>query len=294
MNEPTHLAFGDESYKDAERFRSVTIVTLTAQMAEAHANMVRQLLQESEIEEFKWSKLRNAKYRSGAIKLINWSVEAAFCGQLRIDVLIWDTYDSRHAVQGRDDIANLQAMYRFLFRNVLQMRWPRGSTWALYPDENSALDWSEISHKLDVFSWEVENPTLFHRLPTLRQVYQLIEIREVDSKDAPLCQLADLYGGLVVYSWKHFETYKQWLDSQPNPNPPLIIFDEDPKEPAQFSNSDKARCFVLNHLDQECKKRSLSVSLHTNRGLRTYDPRKSVNFWPYQSQHPDDKAPVNK
>lgn len=60
---------------------------------------------------------------------------------------MWDITDSRHDIQGRDDIANLGRMYHHLFVDILRNRWPDDARWMVHPDENSALDWYE-THRL--------------------------------------------------------------------------------------------------------------------------------------------------
>jgi hypothetical protein len=48
---------------------------------------------------------------------------------------------------------------------------------------------------------------------------------------------------------------------------------------------------VLKKFDETCKERKLGVSLKTKKGLWTPDPQRPINFWLYEPQHPEDKAP---
>jgi len=64
------------------------------------------------------------------------------------------------------------------------------------------------------------------------------------------------------------------------------------KDTEKLSNGDKNRCEVMNYLNRLCKKYKLTVSLDTFNGFRTFNPKKPVNFWLYEPQHPDDKAPI--
>ncbi len=286
--QPTHIAYADESYYTAERYRSIATVTLARKRAEDLTSYLFELLSESGLKEFKWSKLRQARERFAALKLIALVVEEALCGGMRVDVLIWDTEDRRHKVKGRDDQANLQRMYYHLFKNVLH-RWPSGSTWALYPDENSALDWATVADFLDAagFNRKVDSnllePSFYIRIG---HDFRILKIVEAHSTETPLCQVADLFAGLGVFSRKRYLQYCEWLERQSNQLP---LF---PAARAKLSNSDKERCTVLKHLDVLCKRYKLGVSLRSSHGLRTYNPANPINFWLYEPQHSKDKAPL--
>jgi len=288
--QPTHVAYADESYCTVERYRSVATVTLARETADDHVSHLFKLLSTSGLKEFKWSKLRQARERFAALKLIDLVVEEALNERMRVDVLIWDTEDSRHKIKGRDDQANLQRMYYHLFKNILQ-RWPSGSTWTLYPDENSALDWATMADFLDAAAFNLGvDPNLL--APSFRarleRDFQILEIVEMDSIKTPICQVADLFAGLGVFSRKRYSQYREWLERQSSQLPlfaPIRL---------ELSNSDKERCTVLKYLNDLCKRHKLGVGLESSCGLRTYNPANPINFWLYEPQHPEDKAPLRK
>lgn len=135
----SHVAYADETHYNIGRYRGVALITLSQKhVVDAKAEL-HHLLAESEVAEFKWKRLDNAKRRFAAIKMVQWTIRKCLEGVLRVDVLTWDAEDKRHKVWRRDDIANLQRMYYHLFKNVLCERWPDGSTWRLCPDENTAM-----------------------------------------------------------------------------------------------------------------------------------------------------------
>jgi hypothetical protein len=146
----THVGFADESHWNTGRFRSLGLVTARMKSVEEVERDLRRSLNESDIVEFKWQRLRTAKERFAAQKVCRICVKKACAGVVRIDVLIWDIEDSRHSVRGRDDLANLQRMYYHLFRNVLRTRWPHDSIWRLHPDEHTAMDWNTVKDCLGV------------------------------------------------------------------------------------------------------------------------------------------------
>jgi hypothetical protein len=291
----THIAYSDESYQTASRYRSIAVVTLRATDESAITQSFVEILQGSGISEFKWEKLRQARERFAALKMLDKTIDLAIQKRLRVDVLIWDTHDSRHQVPGRDDVANLQRMYYHLFRNVLQYRWPSESTWRLYPDENTALKWATVQDFLDAAGtgFRIEG-NLFEggfRL-RLERDFSVLEIVETCSAKTPLCQLADLFAGLGAYSHSAYEKYESWLRIQSGQMTLNLGLGNGE---VKLSNRDRERCKVMKYLDDQCKKHKLGVGLKSSRGFRTYNPKRSpVNFWLYEPQHPDDKAPVRE
>jgi hypothetical protein len=284
----SHVAYSDESYHNRGRYRSIAVVTSEAERSQLFSQALRELLDDSEVSEFKFQKLRQARYRFAAQKIVDFVIERALCDTLRVDVLIWDTEDSRHRMQGRDDVANLQRMYYHLLNNVLK-RWPGDNSWGLYPDRNSALNWETVSDFLDVAgvapASTLQEPALFHI--RLRHEFHIEEVEELDSKENPLCQVADFLAGMSVFSRHRFNAYCCWKERQ---HGQLRLFPDDP--PVCLSNSDGERCRVLDYMNTSCKDHGLGVSLKTRQGLWTPDPNNPINFWFYEPQHPEDKAPA--
>jgi len=290
----THVGFADESYWNKGRFRSLGLVTATVRAVDLLNSELRSLLGGSNVCEFKWTRLKGAKERFAAEKLCRFTVEKACTGQLRVDVLVWDIEDSRHRVPGRDDIANLERLYYHLFRNVLRARWPDDAIWRLHPDEHTALDWETVKDCLEAKSTSIEvDRTLF---PVggfkvrLRREFGIEDIQPVLSGDHPLLQLADLFAGLAVFSRDRFADYQKWLKDK---SQQVLLF-EDADHPSYSSRSSQERFQVLKSFNQACKQKTLCVSLKTTRGLWTPDPKNPINFWMYEPQHPEDKAPLKR
>jgi len=284
----SHVAYSDESYHNRGRYRSIAVVSLEADRLVPFNQRLRQLLDGSEVSEFKFQKLRQARYRFAAQKIVDFVVEQALYGLLRVDVLIWDTEDSRHKIQGRDDVANLQRMYYHLLKNVLA-RWTGKCGWALYPDRNSALDWRRVSDYLHVAGVGVPSTcqelALFHT--RLSHEFRILEIEEVSSGDNPLCQVADFLAGMSVFSRHRFNACCRWKERQ---HGQLPLFED--QAAVQLSRSDEERCRVLDYMKNCFNRHRLGVSLKTRQGLWTPDPTNPVNFWLYEPQHAEDKAPI--
>lgn len=291
MLQVSHVGFSDESHWNTGRFRSLGLVTTSVGCLNTLELELRSLLNESGVSEFKWKHLDGAKERFAAEKLCKFAVVRACSAQLRVDVLSWDIEDSRHKVEKRDDTANLQRMYYHLFRNVLQRRWPDNAVWRLHPDEHTAMEWDTVQDYLENVSASAE---IEHSLFTggrfrfrLRQEFAIEEIQPLSSTDHPLIQLADLFAGLAVFSRQNYEEYEQW---ETNKAPQMCFFDDDKSMPNP-SRSSQERLPLLSKFDKLCKERRLGVSLRTKRGLWTPQPEDPLNFWVYEPQRQEDKAP---
>jgi hypothetical protein len=290
----THVGFSDESHWNHGRFRSLGLVTVPVRALAGLEQQLGTLLNGSNVTEFKWKELDGARKRFAAQKMCEFAVKAACEHNLRVDVLIWDVQDSRHNIAGRDDIANLQRMYYHLFRNVLRARWPDNAVWRLHPDEHTAMDWNTVQDCLENVAVrpEVER-SLFTQGQfriRLRREFGLEEIRPVSSQQHRLLQLADLFAGMAVFSRNQFDAYQAWLAA----NSKQARLFEEPEESAEPSRSSRERFLVLRYFDECCKQRKLRVSLKTKRGLWTPRPEKPLNFWMYEPQHLEDKAPTKK
>jgi len=291
--EPTHFAYADECQFNIGRYRGIGLITLARRDQERVNRELVALLAESNVDELKWEKVRSAKYRFAALKATDYALHQAAAGVMRVDVLVWDILDSRHDIQGRDDLQNLQRMYYHLFRNVLLNRWPVGSNWHLFPDEHTAVDWRNMEGILENSGsrLEAENNLLTGgKLQLrLRRDFGIVDITPVRSHEVAGVQLADLFVGLAVYSRTSYDTFEQEKLGRDKCQE-FFSFGFEPA--VQPSNADVERCKVLAEVNANCKDRKMGVSLKTHRGLRTLNPESPVNFWWYQPQHETDRAPV--
>jgi len=287
-----HFGFSDESRYNVGRFRGVGMISMPEiEMAEIESSLNR-AMGESNVKEFKWQKLKTAQYRFAAERIIDICFEAACRGKLRIDVLIWDTEDHRHKTFGRDDLANLQRMYFHLYKNVLKKRWPYNSRWTLFPDQQSQIAWDDINYHLNHAGIGIAENDLFSSggiSLRLRTDFDVESIKQVNSCEVGLCQAADLFVGLGVFSWEAYDRYCQWKHQN---SEQLTLFSN--QEEVNFTNKENDRFWILRMFDQKCKSRKLSVGLKTTHGLLTKDPRKPINFWLYKSQSDQDIAPKRK
>lgn len=291
----SHLAFSDESRHNIGRFRSVAVLTCKKDVAKDLRQVISQLIYEGDLKEFKWHKLRQARDRFVALKIIDHSLDNIRSNSIRIDVLIWDIQDSRHLIDKRDDNLNLQLMYYHLLRNVMRSRWPNNAVWSIHPDEHSSMDWDKIAEILYYKSHEViQHPSnLFSRNHrdyslSLKREFGIYTIKQVCSHEEPLSQVADLFAGIAAYSYSIFERYLQWE----NQHHTQLSLELGNQKEIILSNSENERFLVLSHLSQACKRRKLGISYNTTKGLHTHNPSNPLNFWKYKPQSNYDKAPT--
>jgi hypothetical protein len=286
----THVAFADESNWNQGRFRSIALVTAPLASARAFHRDLEALRKYLGASEFKWKKAR----RKYGVALLDFFFKHH--ARMRVDVLIWDTEDSRRKdVRGRDDREDFACMYFHLLHNVLKFRWPVRSSWLICPDAKKDVDWQTLEQCLEWKSWAREQ-NLFSQcgeMQELRAFYNISEIRPASSKEYFLIQLADLFAGLAVFSYAGFEKYVQWKTDQEET---LKLFEmrDFGMTKAPLSRSDQERLPVLHHVREESGRRRLQVSLVSSRGLLTKNPANPLNFWLYTPQRPQDKAPVKR
>ncbi|MDA8216789.1 MAG: hypothetical protein M0Z94_04145 [Dehalococcoidales bacterium] len=289
----THIAFADESHWNKGRYRSICTITLPIESFPYIEGEVRAIVEQMRSREFKWEDVRGAEQRQAAIDLCEVAVRAAVEGMLRVDVLCWDITDSRHGVYGRDDKRNFAMMYHKLFKNVLRERWPDDSTWRLYPDENGVMDWNNLQSFLEAVDTDfplrqdllTDGKVTFY----FKRRFGILAIIPSASCETPMIQLADLFAGLALFSRASYDAY---VATRGDLSPQLVLPLYGDTQSVQLSNRERERCWVLYEFNEMCKGQKLGVSLDTRKMLWTPDPTNPMNFWWYEPQCEDDKAPV--
>lgn len=197
---PEYGVFSDESRHTASRFRAIAAVSLPAAVVTEFSGALADLLEGSSVTEFRWSDFQGARDRHCAIKMLDFFIDRLLPAGARVDVLVWDTQDSRHTVPGRDDRANFERMFFHLHRGLMERR-ELGARWHLRPDERQDLDWRTVRQCLtSVGRWRryFEDPLL--KASFSERFFDIATMKEVQSHSTPLCQLADLLAGLGPYT----------------------------------------------------------------------------------------------
>lgn len=283
----THVAFSDESSQNQGRFRSISVISLDATtLDEVNQKLLKTLKDSGITSEYKWSKTNSAKYKFAAINLIDTISTYILGNVMRIDTIIWDTHDSRHQVVSRDDHRNFSIMYYRPLLNCLENRWPRNAIWGIYPDETNEINWEEFQEILEASSsYTIQKAPLIPEEEVYIQGYFVSEIKQRNSKEFPIIQVADLFAGMAACSWNN---HSKLLASINENNGQLFLF----SKKSQHSNAIKQRSEIISHLDSFCKAHNMQVSFRSSGGLFSYKPSMPINFWKYEPQHELDKAPT--
>lgn len=281
------MVFSDESRHTAGRYRSIGAISLPAEEVDEASCHLSELLERSNVPEFKWHDLRSAKHRFCAIKLVDFTFDRLLPLGVRVDVLTWDTQDSRHSIHGRDDILNYERMFFHLHKNLMSRR-EGDSNWELRPDERVEIDWSTIQACLgNVGKWRRH-----FDLPLLSEsfsecLFNVKSLKQVVSRETPLSQVADLFAGMSPYSRERANTIMRV--QQERTGQKLLFLENSEEMP---SKADYERFEVISHLHSKCARMRYGVSFRSYGYLKTWNPRKPVNFWHYKPQRTDDKAPI--
>jgi len=289
MNDLYYL-FSDESCWDATNmFTSIAVVSGSkADTFELNGSLLKVL---GGKRDFKFKSIKSVRDKSIAKKMIDLSLKYIRDNRLKVSVIIWDKDDSRHRVHNRCDIKNMIIMYyRILNSNI--KNWSHDADWAFYPDQHSAVDWSNIIYFLrrkPVNDNTINSRNLFNFYS--KSIYpNFRNCRELNSADYAVIQLADLYAGVATTSRRDSEPYSKWLaDYNLKSNNTLFPTEIDVSD---ISKSKLVKFEVLKYFYDQCKRYKMGMNYSENSYFKTKDPRNSLNFWHYTPQSKHDKAPT--
>ncbi len=283
------IVFTDESSITGLRYPSISAFSMPYSSYSFMNQEYSIILRESGVKEFKWSKLKSSNYYQCAIRIIEMIFACLFEHQLRIDILTWDTHDSRHTIKYRDDILNYERMFFHLLKSSLKRRL-KDCTWHIRPDERGGIDWSTIHDCLSSFGRrKCFEGTLWSKLFS-DSFFKVKTFQEMDSKKEILIQIPDLFSGMASYSRLYYPEYQLWR-KQNIGKEQLSLFEQHKED---FSNKKLYGNKVIYYFDKECKRFKIGVSLENNKCLYTYDPSNPINFWHYKPQGDYDRAPTRK
>lgn len=288
MAKTTHLAYSDESHHNVGRYRAIGMISMRAELAGELNKKIQILNNLSKVKECKWYKIKTAKDRFAAEKIIELCLKFAEPERLRIDVLVWDSNDSRHEVIGRDDNKNLMNMYIQLLKNVIIKRWKGNGVWQIFPDQNSIIDWIHVRNilrKIDLYDDDSDS-YLDRAWNQFKSLHSIVSVEETDSKLTGLCQAIDIFTGMSVFSFEKREAFAQWRKSK---SPQQELF---PTDKIELSNKDNEQSTVLNYCLEQTTTINIRIHFDNNSGLVTKNPNQVVNVWFYTPQTLSDKAPI--
>ena len=231
------------------------------------------------IKSFKWNNFKTFDKVYVLKEFLDFLFEYMHSGKVYVLVLIWDTYDKRHAVEHRDDTKNLSLMYFKAIKFLANKNICDGKL-IIVPDQNDAINWEEISEILcndNVLNYK-KLDSKFHILIGQQKVF----FNESTPTENSLIQIADIFAGMGRTSYEEYDIYDNWLDQAQQTLIPV-------RNP---SNKNIKRFEIIKYVNDWAKINKLGVSLRTKRGFYSYNPHCPLNFWFYTPQHEKDKAPT--
>ncbi len=223
-----------------------------------------------DIKSFKWSKFNNNDKVNVFKEFFQYIAPFLLENKIYIHTLIWNVNDSRHSVFPRDDNKNLEIMYYKIIYNFSKTYLNNENFLFIYPDRQNTINWQLIEQILEKKG--------FYNMKYGREIY----IEESNTKHANLIQIADIFAGIGRTSYADYEEYKIRGDINQSI---LIPFEED------LSVKNKTRFKIIKFLHDWTKRNKLQISINKNKGFKSYK-KGPLNFWYYEPQHENDKAPL--
>lgn len=293
MAESKHYIFSDESGWDSDnRFGSLAKISGSFEHTLELHNELKRILEYHEKDEVKFKEIKNHKNKTLACEFLHKSFEFINASKIKIHVIVWDKHDSRHSVQNRCDIENLKRMYYHNMKSLLKS-WSIDTNWHFYPDEFTAIDWRK-----DIVHY-IENTRLLDRNDIQQKLFEVFEgvtfptvtnTKELDSKNYPIIQLADLYAGLVRTSRSESDSFNKWCYIKETTNQPSLFQDENIT--VEVSNSLRPKFEVMYDFRAMAKQYKLGVNFSESKYFKTFNNKKNITIWHYEPQNELDKAPT--
>jgi len=288
-------AYGDESGFHTQRYQSVAVVSGAGDDVRPLRDELAQHLSSNQLTELKFAAIKGDSRRTACARaFLQTAVDFASMGRLRVDVLTWDIKDSRHRIQGRDDIACLERMYYHVLEKAAR-RWGQ-LEWEFHPDHRSGVDFDEIGRYLSLTSAHRQSrrrPRLLSLFHETRKTFEFSLVRPVMSHQEPLVQLADVFAGLACFSIREGTECLRWLAQRSEENAPLPLDGLD-SATATVSRSSLPRYELIAQLRQLGRRHRLGISFAEKRRLWTPRPTRPISFWHYEPQSELDRAPLRR
>ena len=287
-----YLIFSDESAVTGnERFRSIGTISGNLKEMKMLHKQLGDLLKKYDVSEVKFSKIKgHSSYTQVSKEFVSLGLKKCHEGTIRVNVMVWDTQDSRHSVRGRDDIENFKRMYYHILKVTIK-HWNNQFKWEFYPDEHTAVNWQEIVYYLsrkNLSKADGSTPLLFEEFRELNFA-KIHPPRESTSPKFYIIQLADLFAGIVRTSHLYGQDLIEWRQIN---CPGNLLFPAN--QDSGISKNQSVKFEVMSHFKDIADNYRLGVNLSEDKYFRTFNHSKNIFLWKYEPQHENDKAPVKR
>ncbi|MBR2858221.1 DUF3800 domain-containing protein, partial [bacterium] len=204
-----YIAFADESSQNKKRYRSISMIVISKEHYNDVNEKINLILNKYAItpKKFKWNKFNSMDKVNALKEFLEYIFKLVNEHLIYIHTIIWDIHDSRHEILGRDDNKNLSLMYYKLIKNFAKDKLKNRDTLTIYPDRNNSINWGLIEEILPndgIYSTkELEFCTIG---------FAKVFIKESNTKENTLIQIADIFAGLARTSYEDYDKYEKWLN----------------------------------------------------------------------------------
>jgi len=294
MKGRTFRAYSDESGIFNHRYQTIAVISGPETILTQLRSNLQGILSQNQVNELKFALIRTHRPIIEAAQAFSRCIVEMLTQTraLRADIITWDTQDSRHAIPGRNSVANLERMYYKVLTHAAR-QWNQ-LEWSFHPDKNSQVHWSEIADFLNRtrLSKHMANAPLLFDSQQPDQTMEFTSVEPLDSLQEPLIQLADLLAGMARFMREEGHQCIQWLDSWGNRDQlALPNFLNDNCAIEETIRTKQNRFLLIGEFNARCKRYKLGVSLRDRRCFWTPNPSNAMNFWNYEPQHDYDRAP---
>jgi hypothetical protein len=281
-----YIVVSDESGVDgSNRFQSLAFVSGPEESVVNFNNECKSVLTDHGTSEFKWSEISSGQKNRAAKSVINLFFQS---NHLRVLVLCWDTHDSRHRVERRDDIENFHRMiYHGLRRNA---DWIGPKEWHWFPDQRTNLNANVVATYLNLTREGNPDNTIVPLIDLYRDVHNFKTVSPKCSRKVPVIGVADLFAGVVRESALSGQSMIKALFNSNDQLNQSLFGDEFAHDFG--SKGERARAEFGAHIHRLGSKGQHGISLRTEGRLVTKNEKGRFLFWHYVPQGDYDKAPT--
>lgn len=281
-----YIVVSDESGIDgSNRHKSIAFVSGPESQIVEFNRHCKAVLGKHGASEFKWSDIATGEKNRASRDI----AELFFrFHTLRVLVLCWDTHDSRHQVDNRDDDENFHRMlYHGLRRNA---DWHGRKEWYWYPDQRTNLDDTVVQAFLNATLEDKRATKWPFLIAEHRESLKFLDVKQKCSKKVPIIGVADLFAGVVRDSIEHGESMLKALSAINDCQHDSLFEKEFVVDLGK--RREKARAEFGALIYELGAKGSHGISLRTHSRLTTPKDRGRFLFWHYVPQGSHDKAPT--
>jgi len=281
-------AYSDESgINVGDRYTSVSVVSGEAEALNYLRDKLRETLRDKNVDEVKFSKITRYErpVTKAAVDFIGCVVnDFAIYNRVRIDTMTTDN----ECLNGEDydsvSEPDLEGMYSHVLSNVGRT-W--GCTqWGFYPDENPRVNWSEWGSSLSMtgtLTAEGGEKPFIDRSDEDAQ-FEFYEVKELNSVEEPLIQLADLFSGIARFLHEDNGDFAEWVERSRDERQGKLI-QSMARDKGNVTRSRKCRYRLIGGLYSLCDRHGLYVSLTGENDLRVWGAQSPINFWDYRRRY---------